>query len=68
MKTFVTTYIGYFKALRRACIVCGTYALKGAKGEAGEKAAPEQQAATESLVWLVDLQNNQYLDEAFSFI
>ncbi len=59
-KAFVDTYVKYFKALRQAMIVCGTYALKKAKGA--------DQATAESVTWLAGLSSAQYLDESFAFI
>ena len=41
-------------------IVCGTYALKKAKGA--------DQATAESVTWLAGLSSSQYLDESFAFI
>ena len=61
MKKFISTYVAYFKAIRRACIACGTYALKNQGGT--EEA---QQEAT-NLAFLADVQCEQYLDESFSF-
>lgn len=58
----------YIKALRHAIFTCGTYALKAAKGEAGEKATEEQNVAAEAMSWYVGVQSDQFIDEAFAFI
>lgn len=67
-KEFMSAYQGYFKGIRHALIVCGTYAIKASKGKAGAKAKAEDQAQTESLCWVTDLTSEQFLDEQFSFI
>ena len=59
-KTFINTYVQYFKAIRHAVIVCGTAALRAAKGG--------DQAKNEALVWMVSTQSEQHLNESFAFI
>lgn len=71
----------YFIALRRAFIICGTYAIKNAgKVDAAEaKKAPDEQFAggdgadssfesANTLAFAADLANEMYLDEQFAYI
>lgn len=66
LKAFLNTQVAYFKALRRACIACGTHVIKTQnQGQAAEQPEAKQEAAT--LTFLADLLCEQYLDESFSF-
>lgn len=65
---FVKTYGAYYKSLRHAIIACGTYAVRASKKQAGAEATPEEQAKTESLVWLAGEHSDSYVDEQFAFI
>ena len=69
-KEYISNYVGYFKALRHAIIVCGSYAAKKAKGAApaNEEEAAEQSEVNAAYTFAVELQSESYLDEQFSFV
>ena len=69
-KSFLTANTNYFKAIRRALIVCGSYAVKHSEQPAAEtpEQAEAQQTAAESVAYLADLIHQDYMNEQFSFI
>jgi len=64
-KKVLSTHIQYFKAIRQAIIVCGTYAVKKAStGNANEETATE---SANNLAFVAGTISEAYLDEQFEF-
>ena len=64
-KKVLSTHIHYFKSLRQAIIVCGTYAVKkAAAGDTNKETATE---SANTLAFVAGTISEAYLDEQFEF-
>lgn len=64
-KKVLSTHVHYFKSLRQALVVCGTYAVKkAAAGNTNEETATE---SANTLAFVAGTISEAYLDEQFEF-